>query len=90
MNDQLPHPDAQAGGGCLATSTATVSFVCNALGGVRAEIVCEAGCGKTAQRNALAIDRVVRLTMNAPAEHRAAIERALNDAEKAIRERFRR
>lgn len=68
-------------------STATISFVCNALGGVRADIVCEAGCGKTAQRNALAIERVVRVTMNASAEHRAAIERALNDAEEAIRER---
>lgn len=69
---------------------ATVSFVCNALGGVRTDIVCESGCGKTAQRNALAIDRVVRVTMNAPAEHRAAIERALNGAEEAIRERSRR
>lgn len=71
-------------------SAATVSFVCNALGGVQANFVFGSGCGETAQRNALAIDRVVRLTMNAPAESRAAIERALNDAEEAIRERSRR
>jgi len=71
-------------------STATVSFVCNALGGVQANIVFGPGCGETAQRNALAIERVVRLTMNAPAESRAAIERALNDAEEAIWERSQR
>jgi len=71
-------------------STATVSFVCDAFGRVRADVVCEAGCGEKAQRNAIAIERVVRLTMNAPAESRAAIERALNGAEEAIRERSRR
>jgi len=70
--------------------TATVSFVCDAIGGVRTDIVCEAGCGEKAQRNALAIERVVRLTMNAPVESRVAIERALNGAEEAIRERSRR
>ena len=70
--------------------SATISFVCNAIGGVQANIVFDPGCSATAQRNALAIERVVRLTMNAPAEHRAAIERALNGAEEAIRERSRR
>ena len=53
-------------------STATISFVCNAIGCVQANIVFDPGCSATAQRNAL------------------AIERALNGAEEAIRERSRR
>lgn len=61
--------------------TAEVRFVCNNDGGVRVDFQRDSDANEIATKNAIAIERLVRVCMAAQGEERAAIEAAVNAAE---------
>ena len=66
--------------------TASITFKCHADGRVVPDLWADPHATDAGNRNALAIERLVRVCMKAHGAHREAIESAVNAAEKAQKE----
>lgn len=66
--------------------TASVTFKCHADGRVVPDLWADPHAADAGNQNALAIERLVRVCMNAKGKHRKAIESAVNAAEQEQKE----